>query len=119
MLCAALDSEVLWKSGWRTRCEYPKTNNELQDLLAKEWFDALDLSLSASFRREHWLPRVAKTISGARAASCNPALAVLIGGRLFTEQPELGVSVGADACIASSTDVVEAVSRVFDQRRRA
>lgn len=109
MLCAAFSSEAFWQAGWDTHFDFPPTDEALQDLVANEWFDALDLSLSAAFRREHWLPRIAKTISGARAASRNPAVLVVIGGRLFAERPELGALVGADRSIVA-TDVVEVIS---------
>jgi len=119
MLCAALDSEILWQAGWDAYCAFPSTDKALQDLLAQEWFDALDLSLSASFRREHWLPRIAKTIAGARQASCNPALAIVIGGRLFSEQPDFSDAVGADACVYSSVYAAETMSRAVGRRAQA
>ncbi len=94
-LGAALDSEVLWQAGWKPQTAYPTSDQALQELVATSWFDALDLSLSAAFRREHWLPRITRTISLARLASRNPALAVVVGGRVFSEG-HTGVDTGAD-----------------------
>ena len=101
-LTAALDSDALWQAGWDPQSEYPSTDEALQDLLADSWFDAMDLSLSASFRREHWLPRVTRTIALARHASRNPALVVVVGGRLFAEQREATAQAGADGTSATA-----------------
>jgi hypothetical protein len=105
MLGAALDSEMLWQAGWQTRCEFPATDEALQDMLADQRFDVLDLSPSASFRREAWTTRVATTITGARRASRNQRLVIAIGGRRFAD-PLSGAGtndVGADVYSMSSS----------------
>lgn len=103
-LGAALDSDMLSDAGWSPECAFPADDRALQTLLAASWFDALDLTLSTAFRREHWLPRVTRTIVLAREASRNPALVVVVGGRVFAEQRDAGSRVGADA---SSTTALE------------
>jgi hypothetical protein len=96
MLNSVMDSDALANAGWDPLMEFPASDEALQDLMADTWFDALDLSLSPSFRRENWLPRVTKTIALARHASRNPALVVVVAGRIFTENKTAGSSVGAD-----------------------
>jgi hypothetical protein len=93
--------DVLSTAGWKPQFEYPKDDNALQDLISAQWFDVLDLSLSAAFRREHWLPRINKTIRAARRASLNPALIVMVGGRVFVEEKAALATAGAD--LASKT----------------
>jgi hypothetical protein len=115
-LGAALDSEVLWQAGWDPHCEFPATDKALQDLLAATWFDALDLSLSVAFRREDSLQRVARTIARARRASRNPALAVIVGGRVFVEQKTAGGQVGADGSCATSLDIEQAIQQGMTRR---
>ena len=115
-LGAALDSEVLWNAGWTPQCEYPRDDRALEALVAATWFDVLDLSLSAAFRREHWLPRLQKTISAARRASRNPALVVVVGGRLFAEHRAVGAEVGADA---ASTTAVQVDKAIMGRLRKA
>jgi hypothetical protein len=102
---AALDSEVMWNAGWAPHSAFPSDDKALQDMLAGTWFDALDVSLSAAFRREHWLPRLTRTIADARRASQNPALVVLVGGRIFVEQKTARTQVGADAASMTALDV--------------
>jgi hypothetical protein len=96
-LNSVLDADVLTNAGWDPLTEFPASDEALQDLIAGTWFDALDISLSPAFRREHWLPRVTQTIALARHASRNPALVVVVGGRIFSEDSKAGARVGADA----------------------
>jgi hypothetical protein len=98
---AAMDTSVLSTAGWQPQSEFPADDHALEDLISAQWFDVLDLSLSSAFRREHWLPRINKTILGARRASLNPALIVLVGGRVFVEQKGALATAGAD--LASKT----------------
>jgi hypothetical protein len=100
-LGATLDSRVLSIAGWEPHVEVPADDKALQDIVSASWFDVLDLSLSAAFRRDHWLPRVKETIRLARSASMNPMLMVLVGGRVFAEESGALVTTGAD--LASKT----------------
>ncbi len=95
-LGAALDSTILRNAGWSPHCAYPADNATLQDLVSSTWFDVLDLSLSVAFRREDRLPWMTETIAGARRASRNPGLVVVVGGRVFLEDRQAGADVGAD-----------------------
>ena len=106
---AALDSDALWNAGWDPLSEFPVSDEALQDMVAGSWFDALDLSLSASFRRDHWLPRVEKTIALARHASQNPALVVVVGGRVFVEDQGAGKQVGADGISTTAMHAEQAI----------
>jgi hypothetical protein len=106
LIGASLDAELLWQAGWDTHREFPATDGALQAMLSDTWFDVLDLSLSGAMERQDWLPRMADTIAGARAASRNPALTVLVGGRAFFETCNASASVGADASTSSAIHVV-------------
>ena len=110
MLGAVLDAEVLWRDGWDAHCEFPDSDAALNKLVADQWYEAIDLSLSAAFRREHWLPRMAKTIAAARRASLNPNVVVVVGGRVFYEQGATAAGVGADSDSATAMHI----SRTID-----
>ena len=111
VLGAILDAQSLYQQGWQPQVEFPVSDNALENMVSNTWFDALDLTLSTAFRREHWLPRVAQTIARVRAASRNPALIIIAGGRVFSETSEAtgGVdhanSVSADATSSTASDV--------------
>jgi hypothetical protein len=111
LLNAALDSDALWHAGWAPQCAFPSSDTALQDLVDDTWFDALDLSLSPAFRRDHWLPRVSATIAKARRASRNPGLVIVVSGRVFAESGEAGAQVGADATSRTAFHVDELILR--------
>jgi hypothetical protein len=113
---AVLDADALWSAGWDPASEFPASDEALQDMLAGSWFDALDLSLSASFRRDHWLPRVAQTIARARHASQNPALVVVVGGRIFVEDKAAGAQVGADGISRTAMQAERAIRDGLNRR---
>ncbi len=98
-------SEMFWRAGWDVHCEFPDTDEALGQLVHDRWFDVLDLSLSGAFAREHRLPAMAASIRAAHAHSLNPALTVIVDGRVFNEQPGAYADVGADAGMASAQDI--------------
>lgn len=104
-LVAGLDSEWLWHAGWSPRSEFPANERDLGDMLSSNWVDILDLSLSAAFRREDSMPRLTGIIAGARRASRNPTLVVVVGGRAFVEDSAAGLDVGADLSSRTTRDI--------------
>lgn len=110
LMGAVFDAEMMWREGWDTRCEFPEHTATLTRLVKREWFDVVDLSLSLAFSREDWMPRMASTISAVRAASLNPALVVVVRGRVFFDHdeplPEVIHSVGADGASTAAVLVV-------------
>jgi hypothetical protein len=116
-LGATLDSSILGHAGWSPHSEFPADDLALQELLSANWFDVLDLSLSVALRREHWLPRVTKTIALARRASRNPAIKVVVGGRAFFESNGAGTDVGADLASKSSGTLDRSITRALGVTR--
>ena len=97
----ALDTEFFWRAGWQVDVAFPARDEDLGQRLARQWFDVLDLSLGSAHRSDWRLLAMAGTIRAARVASLNPALVVIVGGRVFGEHPGYGMLVGADAGCAS------------------
>jgi hypothetical protein len=76
-------------------------------LVRTHWFDAIALTLSDVFTRRERLAALVKTITDVRAASRNPTMAVLVGGRAFrTEASREAGRVGADVHYTSAGDAV-------------
>jgi hypothetical protein len=110
LMGAVFDAEMMWREGWDTHCEFPEDNKALMGLVKRQWFDVVDLSLSLAFNREDWMPRMAQTITDVRRASLNPALVVVVRGRVFFDHdgplPEVIHSVGADGASTAAVLVV-------------
>ena len=110
---ATLDCDVLWNAGWAPRCEYPDNDQGLTDLVADDWVDVLNLSLSSAFRRDHWQPRMSRTVAAARRASRNPDLVVLVSGRLFFEEGSTAGGVGADVATRTAWHLDKVILRAL------
>ena len=113
-LNAAMSSMLFSRDGWDVSCEFPNSDQRLSQLVHDRWYDVLDLSLSGTFRRERQWKAMGTTIRAAQAASRNPALAVVVDGRLFFERPDAYFDVGADAGCASVVESVGAAQRLLD-----
>ena len=113
-LGAAMSSELFGRQGWDVSCEYPGSDEVLVRRVHDQWFDVLDLSLSGALRRDHRLQAMGDTIRAAQAASLNPALTVIVGGRSFVDSPKAYLDVGADIGCTSSSDLVATAQRLID-----
>jgi Sensors of blue-light using FAD len=81
-------------------------------------FDLLQLCSSESLARRRSSRAVADLIAQARRASAEPCLAVLLRGRIFTEQPGLGVVLGADDSYAAGAMDDAALASLLQWCRR-
>lgn len=88
-----LVSEHFRRSGWRTEVAPTASCADLVRLVSTRRFDLIGLSLADT----QWLDGLPAVIGAVRAASCNGDIKVLVGGRVFSEQPALFAAVGADA----------------------
>jgi methanogenic corrinoid protein MtbC1 len=95
------------QAGWSVQAEFPQTDAELVGLVRTHWFDAIALTLSDVFTRRERLAALVKTITDVRAASRNPTMAVIVGGRAFRAEPSRPADrVGADVHYKSAGDAV-------------
>jgi hypothetical protein len=116
-LSAALDSEAMWQAGWSPQSEFPTDNAALQRLLQADWFDVLDLTMSAALQRAHWLPRLAETVRLARRASRNTDLVVMVGGRIFADADAAGTDVEADGSNATASHITADILQVMADKK--
>jgi methanogenic corrinoid protein MtbC1 len=86
-------AEFFRRSGWEVVGDADSRAADPASLVRGEWFDVIGISVGLDTRLD-WLRA---GISAIRNASCNRAIAVMVGGPLFVKQPELAEAVGADA----------------------
>lgn len=94
--------ETFRHHGWRTDVALDPTNAELLEHVARDWFDVVGLTVSCDCHIEP-LPSLIRAL---RSVSRNPRIVVMVGGRVFLEDPVLAIEVGADGTAA---DAVQAV----------
>lgn len=94
--------EFFRRSGWRTWTELSGDAAEIQAAASAHHFDLFGVTCSGP----EWLDKIKPLIGAVRVASRNRSIRVLVGGRLFLEQPELAAEVGADGMAADARDAV-------------
>jgi len=89
----AMVADKFREGGWCVRSGPAATRAQLLRLVKDEWFDIVGLSVSA----ERVMKGLAATIRAVRAASCNPNVHIVLGGRAVMEDMERARFLGADA----------------------
>jgi methanogenic corrinoid protein MtbC1 len=86
-------AEFFRRAGWEVETGPFQTLADLAAMARSEWFAIAGFSVAVDGK----LDQLAAAIRAARRASRNPSIGIMVGGRLFTEKPELVALVGADA----------------------
>ncbi len=115
----ALVGDAFRRAGWRVTSEFPPSVEALAACVKASRYEALSLCLSDVFDRAEQILPLADAIRAARAASANPRLIVLAGGRLFETQPDLAASIGADAVYAGAADALAKAAAQIKLAERA
>jgi len=85
-------AEFFVREGWTVEVGAPLETIDVGNRLRDEWFDLVGFSVGC----ESQLPRLRREVRSVRRASRNPRLITMVGGRVFSEHPELVARVGAD-----------------------
>ena len=94
--------EFLRRAGWDVVDSASGPAAEVTALVRRNWFAVVGLTASS----EPMLDALASMIRSIRRNSQNPAIGILVGGTLFTEQPDLVLRVGADATAPDAQQAV-------------
>ncbi len=86
-------SEFFRKAGWEVDVGAPLRPEETSDLVARQSFHAVGISLALVEEA----PRLRREVARIRRRSRNPAIGVLVGGAAVSTHPELVDEIGADA----------------------
>lgn len=95
--------EFFRRDGWNVWGGSPRRLSDILEMVDGNHFDVVGLSVSA----ERNLDELPDKIRQIREQSRNGGVKILVGGSLFTHQPELYRSVGADASAASGEEAVK------------
>jgi methanogenic corrinoid protein MtbC1 len=98
----SLVAEFFRRGGWDVTVEPGLEWDEAMTLVRRDWFALVGVSVGTTERVGH----LAELIAALRRASCNPDIAVLVGGAPFGSDPTLARRLGADG---SATDGEQAV----------
>ncbi len=93
-------AEFLLRDGWRVLVGAPWTEGDLLAMVANESFDVIGFSVGC----ENRLSALKREIHRLRAASRNPNVRVMVGGKVFIDEPDMVTRVGADAYAVDARD---------------
>lgn len=105
--------EFFRQAGWRTICMPDATAEDLVHMVETERFDLIGFSMA----NEKWLEPLPPLIGRLRRASQNQQVRVMVGGRVFSEDPRRVAAVGADETAADAREAVETAARLFAETK--
>ena len=84
--------ELFRRDGWVTDRMSEVETTDLLRRVSAEWFDMVGLTISC----DGHIPNLTAIIAALRNVSRNPHVCVMVGGRIFSADPALATTVGAD-----------------------
>ena len=96
-------AEFFRRAGWNVMSEPAADLGELAEMVRRNWFGLVGISVGSDLR----LDTLARAVATVRRASCNPAVGLLVGGPVFVGHGDLAVMVGADATAADGRQAVD------------
>lgn len=91
------------RAGWDVWGEPVTALEDIRSVIRREWFDVIGISVGCEVRIE----ALATQILAIRGISRNGDIAVLVGGPLFVQYPDLAERVGADGTAKDAVGAVE------------
>jgi methanogenic corrinoid protein MtbC1 len=105
-------AEFFARAGWEVVGVMDPMSNHFQDRVKNEWFDLVGVSAGSSTR----LDGMKACIAAVRKHSHNRAVAVMVGGPLFTVQPDLVERLGADGMATDGRQAPALAERLLARR---
>jgi methanogenic corrinoid protein MtbC1 len=102
--------ELFSREGWLTDRMSEASTPDLLERVAGEWFDLVGLTISCDY---HIAP-LGSVIVALRNVSRNPHLRIMVGGRIFVEDPDLAGRVGADGTASDAKVAVKAALALIE-----
>lgn len=97
-------------SGWTVQTETAASAEEIADAAKARWFAVAGLTTGST----QMIDSLAETIDLIRKRSQNPHIGIMVGGPLFSEDPSLVATVGADATAPSAPAAVLVAQKLSD-----
>lgn len=102
--------EFFRTAGWSTEALTEVTEEGLLGAVHRARFDLIGVTISL----EQDLERAHGLVAALRQRSRNPRVAIMVGGRLISERPELALLIGADATAPDARRAVERAEALVD-----
>lgn len=106
-------AEFFYRAGWDVTTSFMQPSASLTQLVERQWFDVIGLSLGDV----QGLSRLNECVRQIRRASTNPQAPILVGGSVFVLNPELAQKTVADAVILQADEAPAAADRLLERHK--
>ena len=107
--------DIFRREGWMTDRLCDADIAELLKRAQDHWFDIIGLTVSCDCH----IGPLRSTIAALRNISRNPHVCIMVGGRVFSANPELAIHVGADGTARDAKSAPRVAGQLVRERERA
>jgi methanogenic corrinoid protein MtbC1 len=108
---ASMVQRFLEGAGWDVEPAFERSAAEIAHAVSTHWYAVAGLTVGS----ERSLPVLEETIRMIRRESRNQMIAIMVGGPLFTANPDLAREVGADGTAINAPTAVLMAQKLFDE----
>jgi methanogenic corrinoid protein MtbC1 len=105
-------AEFFYRAGWDVTTSFMQPSASLNQLVERQWFDAVGLSLGDVTG----MARLNDCVRQIRRTSMNPQVPILVGGSVFVLNPDLVDATAADAVVLQADQAPEAAARLLERQ---
>ena len=109
-LGASMIEKLLSAAGWDVETEYSGEVDQIVHMVKRNWFAVIGLTAGSDGQ----LPAMKSAVAQIRTYSQNADIGVMVGGPMFTQNPQLVDAMGADATAPNAPAAVLAAQKLFD-----
>jgi len=102
--------KFLVAAGWQVETDMSATTEAVVDIARRRWFAVAGFTAGS----DRQLDALKATIAAVRRHSTNRSIGIMVGGPMFTANPELAMTVGADATAPNAPTAVLVTQKLFD-----
>lgn len=106
-------AEFFRKAGWRVWGEPNLSVEQINNLIFSQWFDVIGISVGYSEQLEG----VNQLISSLRSRSMNPNVTFMVGGPLYSSEPELFEDIEAEIKSCDANDAIRQAEIIVGQKK--
>ena len=109
-----LIDELFRRDGWVTDRMAETETPDLLKRVADEWFDIVGLTISC----DSHIANLTSVIVALRNVSRNSRVCIMVGGRIFSENPDLAIRYGADGTARDAKLALKVADGLIRERER-
>lgn len=107
---ASMIERLLSAAGWDVETEYSGDADQIIEMVKRNWFAVVGLTAGSDGQ----LPALKSVVADIRNVSKNADIGIMVGGPMFTQNPQISVAMGADATAPNAPAAVLAAQKLFD-----